>query len=145
MAAIALVHMRHKQLNSSMSASAFLASLPSEKAMLIQRVFRGYKVRRDQRKREPVVDPAAMISALDRHERERRGFRSLLAFVMYLLIYVVMVVARGETAVRFELESSFANVVSSVTSSEGTTIFTVEEASDVYVAGCTLCAPVSPA
>ena len=72
MAAIALVHMRHKQLNSSMSASAFLASLPSEKAMLIQRVFRGRQGRKFYKKHRSARDIRLNHAArlIQRHYRQ---------------------------------------------------------------------------
>ena len=100
--------------------------------LAIQRVFRGYRDRKRNSKSQLVIDPATMLVALDRHTRERKGFRRLCWFVLYLLLYVMVVWSRSHSTSRFHLESAVKDAISGVTTPSGVTIASAASPSDVY-------------
>ena len=101
----------------------------------IQRVFRGFRVRKQRRKYGYAIDPEFMLNALDRHARERIGFAKLCWFCLYLALFVAVAASRAHGEERFHVESALATVINSMSAPSGVTWATIDSPTDVYVRG----------
>ena len=127
MAAVAMTMVRRRHLE-----PGFLESVPAEKVLLIQRVFRGYKVRKERKKKEPIIEPEAMVRALDRQARERQGFKHLLVFGCYLLLFVLVVLSRSASSSRFHMETALVKALTGVSTPDGVDLYSVSSTDDIF-------------
>ena len=141
MAAVVTTLLRARQQENGVAKEAAAAAPPQRDAehcqlhhiLAIQRVFRGYRDRKKNSKDDLVIDPTTMLVSLDRHYRERRGFKQLCWFVLYLLLYIMVVWSRSHSTNRFHLESAVIDAISGVTTSSGATVASAASPAEVYV------------
>ena len=101
--------------------------------LAIQRVFRGYRVRKQRLREEHLIDPSSLLGTLDRHNRERKGFCSLLSYTLYLLLFVLLVLSRSNSLSRFHMESAFVSAIGGVSTASGKDLYGVTSEDDVCV------------